>query len=330
MVETNGEDEKSVLSEARNDENWEAAVTFYVEPPFDTKSTPEPGDVECIMWDYGKGLRTPHKATEKLNEHFALALGYNVYLFVLHDARAEKSCFYIYGEEHDSKGTNMVISMVHDYLENHEKMRRCKVLVIVVDNCSGEKKTTPSCATSFYEIPNIQKAHAIEFLEDDFLIVKTRWRNTYNGEWMGKMQGSKKMKQPNWSMRLPIRERVESEVNGKTVVSMKIVRESGKIAYQSWPPNSPAVTLPAPSLSMSRDLHIHETILPHVSDEKKEWWLQKAPKEVAEGGKSTRKANSAPALTYTIATGNPLAVVQRIGTAAAFSTTIGVEDVARE
>ncbi len=81
------------------------------------------------MWDYGKGIRTPHKANEKFNEHFAFELGYNVYLFVLHDVRANKSCFYVYGKEHDAKGTNMVVSMVHDYLEKQERMRRCKTLV---------------------------------------------------------------------------------------------------------------------------------------------------------------------------------------------------------
>lgn len=50
------------------------------------------------MFYYGKATRTPHKVQESFIEHFSLELGYNMYLFVLHDLRVDMRNFYVYGE----------------------------------------------------------------------------------------------------------------------------------------------------------------------------------------------------------------------------------------
>lgn len=80
---------------AKKDVDLEAPVRFHFDPPFDTNSVHREEQVEFLMWDYGKWLRTPRKEQEKFNEHFSLALGYNVSLFVLQDGRSDKSTFYI-------------------------------------------------------------------------------------------------------------------------------------------------------------------------------------------------------------------------------------------
>lgn len=61
-------------------------------------------------------------------------------MFVQNDPRLNESTFNVNGEEHESKGTNNVISMIHDYLENCENKKGAKHLIVITDNCSGENK----------------------------------------------------------------------------------------------------------------------------------------------------------------------------------------------
>ncbi len=112
-------------------------------------------------------------------------------------------------------------------------------------------------------------------------------------------------------MRRPLRERAERMEQGKIIVSSKVVKADGKVVYHPWPSCSPAVPLPAPKLSASRILHIHETILPHVSEQKIAWWLEKAPRDVAEAQKAAKKSAStiAPIERPAIAPAAPSAVV---------------------
>ncbi len=102
-----------MIGTARKDNTREEPVAFHVESPFDTKATPNPGELECLLWDYGKAYG--HHTGRMINSTSILLLD-SVILCICSSSSTcvEKSCFYVCSEEHDAEGTNMVISMVHD------------------------------------------------------------------------------------------------------------------------------------------------------------------------------------------------------------------------
>ncbi len=92
-----GDDDEVVLG-ARAHSDWQPAVKFNIEAPFDTSQVPNAGDVECVMFDYLSSAETPHKARETFSEYFPFQFGIGIYLFICHNARSGKSHFFTYDE----------------------------------------------------------------------------------------------------------------------------------------------------------------------------------------------------------------------------------------
>jgi len=101
-----------------------------------------------ISWDFARHLSIPHKSRETMGEHFASTLGYNAYLFGIVDEATEKQYNYVYGEEHSSKGSDNVCSMVYHFLRYiaSEKIKNSEHLIVSIDGCGGENKNRKVCA----------------------------------------------------------------------------------------------------------------------------------------------------------------------------------------
>lgn len=72
----------------------EEEMEFNVCPPY------SPGDkqIGMISFDYARHLSIPHRSQEKMQEHFASVLGYNIYLFGIVDEEAGTQHNFVYGE----------------------------------------------------------------------------------------------------------------------------------------------------------------------------------------------------------------------------------------
>ena len=70
----------NLLKKMKAEGSLEEEEEFVVNPPY----TPTES-VSVLSWDYARALSIPHKAHERMSEHFANVLGYNVYLFGLVD-----------------------------------------------------------------------------------------------------------------------------------------------------------------------------------------------------------------------------------------------------
>lgn len=81
---------------------------------------------------------TLRKDIECSNNHFALELGHNVYLFVLHNGRNDESTIFVYGEEYESKVILIVIPMAHHYIKWYTIKCTFQFLAIFATICSGE------------------------------------------------------------------------------------------------------------------------------------------------------------------------------------------------
>jgi len=131
------------LKKLKENGQLEDIEDFEVHAPFiDNERT------SMISWDYARHLSIPHKAKETMGEHFASTLGYNAYLFGIVDECTEKQYNYIYGEEHNSKGSNNVCSMVYHFLKYiaSEKIKKSEHLIVFIDGCGGENKNRTVCA----------------------------------------------------------------------------------------------------------------------------------------------------------------------------------------
>lgn len=133
---------EDICRDARAHEDWQPAVQFNVETPFDTSVIPTAGSVECIIFDYVSSHKTSHKARETFGEFFPFQFGIDIYLFVLHNVRARQSHFLTYDERLQSKGADNIISCLHYYFESFqaESVSRCSHLILFSDFCGGENK----------------------------------------------------------------------------------------------------------------------------------------------------------------------------------------------
>lgn len=137
---------KSVLDELEKmkmEGKLEEEEQFEVHAPFTNNEK-----TAMISWDYARHLSIPHKSRETMGEHFASTLGYNAYLFGIVDESTEKQYNYVYGEEHNSKGSQNVCSMVFHFLQfvARDNIRNAEHLIIFIDGCGGENKNRKVCA----------------------------------------------------------------------------------------------------------------------------------------------------------------------------------------
>jgi len=143
-----------------NDQNYEQSVLDELEKMKKNDQLEEKEEFEVhalftenertsmISWDFARHLSIPHKCRETMGEHFALTYGYNAYLFGIVDESTDKQYNYVYGEEHNSKGSQNVCSMVFDFLKYvaSEKIRMSEHMIIFMDGCGGENKNRKVCA----------------------------------------------------------------------------------------------------------------------------------------------------------------------------------------
>jgi len=140
---------------------------FNVAPPY----SPNDKQIGMISFDYARHLSIPHKSLERMQEHFASVLGYNVYLFGVVDEATSTQTNYVYGEENDSKGAHNVCSMLFDYLTKQasDTLKSSDHLLVFADNCGGENKNRQvsaflRCFTRSKVWPNLRKITPI-FME---------------------------------------------------------------------------------------------------------------------------------------------------------------------
>lgn len=93
-------------------------------------------------------LSIPHKARKTMGEHFASTLGYNAYSYGIVDECIGKQYNYTYGEEHNSKGSDNVCSMVYHFLKYiaSKEIKESEHLIAFIDGCGGENKNRKGCA----------------------------------------------------------------------------------------------------------------------------------------------------------------------------------------
>lgn len=107
--------------------HFEDEVEFLVKPPYSPTET-----VGMISWDYAAHFSIPKKSHERMREHFASTLGYNLYCFGIVAEVSVKQHNFLYGEEHPSKGSDNVASIVFYYLRHvaPEHLRVVEHLVV--------------------------------------------------------------------------------------------------------------------------------------------------------------------------------------------------------
>lgn len=126
------------LSKLRTSYLYESEEMFSEEKPFDYSD----GHVTVLSWDSARHLSIPDISLERMNEHFASLLGYNIYLFGVVDELIGKQFNFAHGEDQSSKGANNVSSSIYSYLRiiAYEKTKSGKHLITFVDGCGGEKR----------------------------------------------------------------------------------------------------------------------------------------------------------------------------------------------
>lgn len=138
--------------------------------------------------------------------------------------------------------------------------------VIVPDDAFGDWS---ALYKPFYDLRGISNAHMIMLEKSEKHRVVTKWRITYNGDWIGVR--AKRLGGAHWSALKP------KTINRKWVKDI-----NDQILFEEWPTSDPMVPTPPPnSLQPSRVKHIHKEILHHVSESKHDWWLRMAPTSIA-------------------------------------------------